>query len=72
LPGGQDLADKLSRNCRHIVASGWYPAALPDAHVAAARGDAGIRPDRAGLPARHLGGGMLTGRGAGPTIICGH
>ena len=41
----------------------------PDAPVAAARGDARIRHDGAGLPARHLGRGVLTGRGADIIII---
>jgi len=36
----QDLADKLSRDCRHIVASGWYRQLFPTR----------LSPQRAAMP----------------------
>src|SRR5258708_35198267 len=36
----QDLADKLSRDCRHIVASGWYRQGFPTR----------LSPPRAAMP----------------------
>src|SRR6266550_4167542 len=47
----QDLAVKLSRDCRQIVASDWYRAIFRPA----TRRNARIRHDGPGLPARHLG-----------------
>jgi hypothetical protein len=37
----QDLADKLSRDCRHIVASAWYRQIFPAT---------GLSPQRAAMP----------------------
>jgi len=37
----QDLADKLSRDCRHIVASGWYRQIFPATRLS---------PQRAAMP----------------------
>ena len=36
----QDLADKLARDCRHILASGWYRAVFPTR----------LSPQRAAVP----------------------
>jgi predicted phage terminase large subunit-like protein len=65
----QDLADKLSRDCRHIVASDWYRG------VFATR----LSPQRAAMPEFDTTaqgcrlatsvGGVLTGRGADIIII---
>src|SRR5947207_4228445 len=65
----QDLADKLSRDCRHIVAADWYRGIFPTR----------LSPQRAAVPefdttaqgcrlATSLGG-VLTGRGADIVII---
>jgi len=51
----RDLADKISRGLPAYRRQLLVPAGFPDAPLAAARGDAGVRHDRAGLPARHLG-----------------
>jgi hypothetical protein len=48
----QDLADTLSRDCRQIVASGWYRQLFG----ATAR-DVRVREHGTGLPAHHLGRG---------------
>jgi len=65
----QDLADKLSRDCRHIVAGGWYRQLFPTR----------LSPQRAAMPefdTTEQGcclatsvGGVLTGRGADLIII---
>jgi len=65
----QDLADKLSRDCRAIVASGWYR------RIFATR----LSPQRAAMPEFDTTaqgcrlatsvGGVLTGRGADLIII---
>ena len=51
----QELADKLSRDCRRIVASDWYRRLFPDAAFAATTDGAGVRDDGAGLSDRHFG-----------------
>jgi predicted phage terminase large subunit-like protein len=65
----QDLADKLSRDCRHIVASDWYRGVFPTR----------LSPQRAAMPEFDTTaqgcrlatsvGGVLTGRGADLIII---
>src|SRR6266480_5700642 len=65
----QDLADKLSRDCRQIVASGWYRSLFPTR----------LSPQRAAMPEFDTTaqgcrlatsvGGVLTGRGADIVII---
>jgi hypothetical protein len=65
----QDLADKLSRDCRHIVASDWYREVFPTR----------LSPQRAAMPEFDTTaqgcrlatsvGGVLTGRGADIIII---
>src|SRR6516162_8111600 len=49
----QELADKLSRDCRRIVASDWYRLIFPTR--LSPSGGARVRYDRAGMPDRHLG-----------------
>ena len=66
----QDLADKLSRDCRHIVGSGWYRQIFPGTRLS---------PQRAAMPEFDTTaqgcrlatsvGGVLTGRGADLIII---
>src|SRR5246127_5479644 len=65
----QDLADKLSRDCRHIVASDWYRTLFSTR----------LSPQRAAMPEFDTTaqgcrlatsvGGVLTGRGADLIII---
>jgi hypothetical protein len=65
----QDLADKLSRDCRQILASGWYRQVFPTR----------LSPQRAAMPEFDTTaqgcrlatsvGGVLTGRGADIVII---
>jgi hypothetical protein len=65
----QDLADKLSRDCRHILASDWYRGIFPTR----------LSPQRAAMPEFDTTaqgcrlatsvGGVLTGRGADIVII---
>jgi hypothetical protein len=65
----QDLADKLSRDCRHILASNWYRGIFPTR----------LSPQRAAMPEFDTTaqgcrlatsvGGVLTGRGADIVII---
>jgi predicted phage terminase large subunit-like protein len=65
----QDLADKLSRDCRHIVAADWYRGIFPTR----------LSPQRAAVPEFDTTaqgcrlatsvGGVLTGRGADIVII---
>jgi predicted phage terminase large subunit-like protein len=66
----QDLADKLSRDCRQILASGWYRRLFPATRLS---------PQRAAMPEFDTTaqgcrlatsvGGVLTGRGADLIII---
>jgi hypothetical protein len=60
----QDLADKLSRDCRRPV-----PAALSDAALAAASGGARVQATAQGCRVATSVGGVLTGRGADIIII---
>ncbi len=65
----QDLADKLSRDCRQIVASDWYRSVFPTR----------LSPQRAAMPEFDTTaqgcrlatsvGGVLTGRGADLIVI---
>jgi hypothetical protein len=66
----QDLADKLSRDCRAILASGWYRQLFPATRLS---------PQRAAMPEFDTTaqgcrlatsvGGVLTGRGADLIVI---
>ena len=65
----QDLADKLSRDCRHILATEWYQRVFPTR----------LSPQRAAMPEFDTTaqgcrlatsvGGVLTGRGADLIVI---
>jgi hypothetical protein len=65
----QDLADKLSRDCRRIVASDWYrevfPARLSAQRQAASEFDTTAQGCRLATSV----GGVLTGRGAEIIVI---
>ncbi|HEX3413773.1 MAG TPA: terminase, partial [Stellaceae bacterium] len=65
----QDLADKLSRDCRHIVAGDWYrgifPTRLSPQRAAAPEFDTTAQGCRLATSV----GGVLTGRGADIVII---
>ena len=65
----QDLADKLSRDCRRIVTSDWYqrlfPARLAPRHQAVAEFETTQQGSRVATSV----GGVLTGRGADIIII---
>jgi hypothetical protein len=65
----QDLADKLSRDCRHIVAIAWYQRVFPT-RLSLERRNAGVRHDRAGLAGRHLGRRCLGRAGCGNHRAC--
>jgi hypothetical protein len=60
----QDLADKLSRGCRHILASDWYPLLFPTRlspkHQAVPEFETTAQGSRVATSV----GGVLTGRGA--------
>jgi len=65
----QDLADKLSRDCRRIVTSDWYqrlfPARLAPRHQAVAEFETTQQGSRVATSV----GGVLTGRGADLIVI---
>ena len=65
----QDLADKLSRDCRRIIMSGWYqrlfPARLAPRHQAVPE----FETTQQGRRIATSVGGVLTGRGADIIII---
>ena len=65
----QDLADKLSRDCRRIVASDWYrrlfPTRLAPRHQAVPEFETTAQGCRVATSV----GGVLTGRGADIIII---
>jgi hypothetical protein len=51
----QELADKHARDCRAVMGSEWYRRLFPRTDRPAQEYRGGVRDDRAGLPARHLG-----------------
>jgi hypothetical protein len=65
----QDLADKLSRDCRRIVTSDWYqrlfPTRLSPRHQAVPEFETTQQGSRVATSV----GGVLTGRGAGIIVI---
>jgi hypothetical protein len=65
----QDLADKLSRDCRRIIMSDWYqrlfPARLAPRHQAVAEFETTQQGGRVATSV----GGVLTGRGADLIVI---
>jgi hypothetical protein len=64
----QDLADKLSRDCRHILPSDWYRQ-LFATPLGATPGGVRVRDHGAGCRLATSVGGVLTGRGADIIII---
>src|SRR5215813_7585264 len=66
----QDLADKLSRDCRHIVASSWYRQLFPATRLSPQRAAMSEFDTTAqGCRLATSVGGVLTGRGADLIII---
>jgi len=51
----QDLADKLSRDCRQIIASGWFRQVFATRLSAQRQAMSEFETTAQGLPARHLG-----------------
>ena len=60
----QELADKLSRDCRRIVASHWYRRVFPTRLSAARQAMAEFDTTAQGCRLATSVGGVLTGRGA--------
>ena len=51
---GQDLADKLARDCRAIMISPWYQRIFPTRLAPHQAGGAGVHHHSPGLSARHF------------------
>jgi hypothetical protein len=66
---GQDLADKLARDCRRIVMSGWLPGAFPTRLSAPRQAVPEFETTQQGSRLATSVGGVLTGRGADSIII---
>jgi hypothetical protein len=65
----QDLADKLSRDCRHIVASDWYRQLFPTRLSPQCAAMPEFDTTAQGCRLATSVGGVLTGRGADIVII---
>src|SRR5271163_3982643 len=65
----QDLADKLSRDCRHIVASDWYRQIFTTRLSAQRQAASEFDTTAQGCRLATSVGGVLTGRGADIIII---
>jgi predicted phage terminase large subunit-like protein len=65
----QDLADKLARDCRRIVMSGWYQRAFPTRLSAQRQAVPEFETTQQGCRLATSVGGVLTGRGADIVII---
>ena len=65
----QDLADKLARDCRGIVASGWYQRAFPTRLSAQRQAVPEFATTQQGCRLATSVGGVLTGRGADIIVI---
>jgi predicted phage terminase large subunit-like protein len=65
----QDLADKLSRDCRQIVASGWYRQLFATRLSAQRQAMSEFETTAQGCRLATSVGGVLTGRGADIIII---
>jgi predicted phage terminase large subunit-like protein len=65
----QDLADKLSRDCRHIVAGDWYREVFPTRLSAQRHAMSEFATTAQGCRLATSVGGVLTGRGADLIII---
>jgi hypothetical protein len=60
----QDLADKLSRDCRHVLASGWYRQLFATRLSAQRQAVSEFETTAQGCRLATSVGGVLTGRGA--------
>src|ERR1700751_384739 len=65
----QDLADKLARDCRGIMLSGWYRRRFPPRLAAHRQAVAEFITTRQGYLLATSNGGVLTGRGADIILI---
>src|SRR5262252_8386889 len=65
----QDLADKLARDCRRILMSGWYQRAFPTRLSAQRQAVPEFETTQQGCRLATSVGGVLTGRGADLIII---
>ena len=65
----QDLADKLSRDCRHILASDWYRQVFATRLSAQRQAASEFDTTAQGCRLATSVGGVLTGRGADIIII---
>jgi len=65
----QDLADKLARDCRHIITSDWYQRLFPTRLSAQRQAVAEFETTAQGCRLATSVGGVLTGRGADIIII---
>jgi predicted phage terminase large subunit-like protein len=65
----QDLADKLSRDCRHVLASDWYRQLFPTRLSAQRQAVSEFETTAQGCRLATSVGGVLTGRGADLIII---
>jgi len=65
----QDLADKLSRDCRRIVASDWYQKLFPTRLSAQRQAVPEFETTAQGCRIATSVGGVLTGRGADIIVI---
>jgi hypothetical protein len=65
----QDLADKLARDCRRIVASGWYQRAFPTRLSTQRQAVPEFETTQQGCRLATSVGRVLTGRGADIIVI---
>jgi len=65
----QDLADKLARDCRRVIASDWYQQLFPTRLAPRHQAVAEFETTRRGCRLATSVGGVLTGRGADIIII---
>jgi hypothetical protein len=65
----QDLADKLARDCRRIITSGWYQRAFPTRLSAERQAVPEFETTAQGCRLATSVGGVLTGRGADLIVI---
>jgi len=68
-PGGQELADKLSRDCRRITASDWYRRIFPTRLSPERQAVSEFEATAQGCRLATSVGGVLTGHGADLIII---
>lgn len=66
---GQDLADKLARDCRSIMLSSWYKALFPTRLMQDKKAVSDFMTTQTGFRMSTSVGGVLTGRGADMIII---